>query len=246
MLLSLELTARQAQRVLEHARRSAARLEVAPRTLGEGQTLTASLSGTEAAWMAVDLDNQGAAVDVIALIGTYCDVQMQLDGDLYHFSTCVMDVPDNGPPGRLLLAIPESVQVVNRRRWERTKAHVLSPARVINPAGGLEQVGSLTDVSAGGVGVQLTGRLSDQELYVGDPVRVRFELPDIEPRFELPAVICSKGPGSSENTFIVNVEFQVGPADAAASEQLERLRATLFEMTIDLSEADSGCDPDES
>jgi hypothetical protein len=247
MLLSLELTARQAERVLEHARRSAARLELAPRSLPDSVRLRGALQGREGAMLVVDLDNAGAGVDVLALIGACCDVQMQLEGDLYQFSAAIMDIPDHGPAGRLLVSLPESIQVVNRRRWERTKAHVLAPARVFNPADGVELVGHLVDVSAGGLGVHLPGLIGDQELYVGDPVVVRFELPEVTPPFELPGVVCGKLAHPGEQHFVLSVEFATEPGPAAAERDLERLRAALFEMTIDLSQADGRpCDPDES
>lgn len=237
MNYALDLTPRQAARALEQAVRARARVELEPRNRPDSDVLSGVIGCRQGFLLRIDLPTLAPGAILIDLIGSFCDARVEMGDELYLFTTNVLDVVDDLEPPRLLLASPEHLQVLNRRRFERTNAVIASQARVLS-VGHPTAVGLLASVSASGVALNLPGVDADDYLYVGDAVRVNFELAGFPGRFELPAVICNKSFNADRSVLTTGLEFALDAADASAAHELARLQAALCELTTQLSESE--------
>jgi c-di-GMP-binding flagellar brake protein YcgR len=174
--------------------------------------------------------DEGLALPLTVLIGAFCEVQTILSGELYTFTTCVLDVVEDGFPGRVLMAIPETIQVANRRQFERTNATVASQVRLRTDAQAAPAVGLLANVSADGVACNLPGTTLDQALVLGDEVLVSFELAGFDGLFELPAILANKTVTRDRRQLSLGLKFNVRADDPTAQHTLERVRAALYEL----------------
>lgn len=129
MLLTVDLTARQAARILERAVRRRAVVELEARNRSDAELLRATVIRLDGGLICAELAAD-CGVTPLDLIGAFCEARMSLGGDLFFFTVCALDVPDGDLPNRILLSRPEVVQVANRRRYERTNATIASQARV--------------------------------------------------------------------------------------------------------------------
>lgn len=238
MNLSLNLTARQAARVLEQAVRTHVRVVLEPRSRVDLGAFEGVVGCREGNLLRVDLPNYEHRTTLIELIGAFCDARLHLDAELYLFTTNILDVVDDLEPPRLLLAIPEQLQVLNRRRFERTSAVIASQARLW-PDGQPAAVGLLASVSASGAAVNLPGPDADEYLYVGDAVRVNFEIAGFNGRFELPATICNKSLNADRSVLTVGLEFS-SSGNPADRQELGRLHATLCQLAAQMTESEGG------
>ena len=230
MHLAIDLTPRQATRVLEQALRARAELEIEPRNLPEDVRLRGRLLGCEGELLAVQVADGKSAWPLSALIGAFCEVQTVLSGEMYRFTTCILDIVEDSAPTRLLLVIPETIQVLNRRQFERTNATVASQVRVWIPGQSSPAVGLLANVSADGLACNLPDPGLDQALALGDELRVCFELAGFDESFELPAVLCNKTLSRDQQQLALGLQFHLPAGDAAAQHAWERLRAALFTL----------------
>lgn len=232
--MSIDLTHRQASRVIEQAVCCKARFEIEPAHSRQQLTWTAHLRGRRGNLLALNV-NRIAGDDDALLIGTYLDVRMWLDENLYLFTTCVMD-HEVGPDGEaVLVAVPDAIQIANRRRFERTNGTVASQVRLwLNP-NEPAYVGTLASISANGLAADIHGFGIDDRALLGDPARVRFELPGFDQPFELPALLCSKEIDKQMQQVRIGVEFEQPEGPEVAAE-LNRLRAALAELLIDLAD----------
>lgn len=238
MNLSLNLTPRQAARVMEQAVRANVHVTLEPRSRVDLGTFDGVVSCREGNLLRVDLPNCGNRGHLIELIGAFCDARLHLDDELYLFTSNILDVVDDLEPPRLLLAIPEQLQVLNRRRFERTSAVIASQARLW-PDGQPAAVGLLASVSASGAAINLPGPDADEYLYVGDAVRVNFEIAGFNGRFEVPATICNKSMNADRSVLTVGVEFAKS-GNVADRQELARLQATLCQLSAQATESEGG------
>ena len=238
MLLTIDLTPRQAARVLEQAVRAQADFEIEPRNLPEDEPLHGKLLGREGELLAVQACEEQLEIPLNILIGAFCEIRMELSGELYNFTTCVLDVVERPDSKKVLLVIPETIQVANRRQYERTNATVASQVRIWAGTQTAPSVGLLANVSAEGMGCNLPGTAMDEVLALGDSVRVSFELAGFDEVFDLPSVICNKSLLLDKQQLFLGMQFEVSPDNAAGLQALQRLRAALFELTVNTSDLD--------
>jgi hypothetical protein len=232
--LAIDLTRRQASRVLGQAECCHARLEIEPAHSRQRFTWQARLAGSTGKLLALELIRLSDDEDAL-LVGTYLDVRMWLDDDLYLFTTCVMDHDASSEPARVMVAVPDAIQIANRRRFERTNATIASQVRLWINADEPAHVGTLASVSANGLAVDIHGLAIDDCALLGDSTRVRFELPAFDAPFELPGMLCSKEIDREKKQVRIGLEFaQTGTPEAAS--ELNRLRAALAEFLIDLAD----------
>jgi hypothetical protein len=233
MLLGLDLTPRQTSRVLEQALRNRAELEIEPRNTVDDQPLCGRLVGRERDLLRVDLPDRDPATPLSALVGAFCDVRSALSGDLYMFSTCVMDVSDASVPQSLLLAVPQTIQVANRRRFERRVPRGWAQAQLTGGPIDVPQAGAILSISPTGLACRVVHPQLDDLLLIGDEIRVSFRLPVHAESFELPATVCNKSLARDKSYLDIGLELDPEPADPTARQALERLRMVLSDTATD-------------
>ncbi len=237
MQLAIDLTPRQAARVIEQAVRARADVDVEARNRADDEALHGRLEGRDGELLRIAMPALEPASSAM-LIGVFCEIRMILLGELYTFTTFVLDVPENASPPVILVANPEVVQVTNRRRVERTNATIASQVRIWTTRSQAPTVGLLANVSADGLGCNLPGTALDSELALGDSLRVSFELAGFDEIFELPAELCNKNLLAERQQLFLGMKFTVTPDDPVACHTLERVRAALVELTTNFFDTD--------
>lgn len=236
MLLALDLTTRQATRVIEQALRTRAKLEIDPRPDFLDSPLWGTLTGRENNLLAITLMNTNSDVPLTTLVGAMCDVRTILSGQLYMFSTVIVDASDATAPRRLTLAVPDLMQVANRRRFTRKSPTEPVPLRLTVPTADQPFVANLANISRSGLGCRVRRKELDNLLLIGDEVGVEFVLPWISQVFTLATEVCTKTPSQDPDHMIVGLEFKTQTSAAQATVDL--LRAVLDNETQRLIETD--------
>lgn len=235
MLSALDLTQRQASRLLEQAIRTRARLNIEAQSHQVGSGFRGVLVAREGNVLTVELFPRVEGVPPISLIGSFCEVGSQMAGELFFFTSCVLDVIEAGGPTRLLLSMPELIQVANRRRFERTNTTVASHVRLVQQNRPQAATGLMANISATGLAFTLGVTECEDPVLLGDDVRVQFELAGFDETFELPAVICNKHVSADRQRLLVGLEFAVKDDDLVARHTLARVHAMLNEMMSESS-----------
>lgn len=236
MQMAFELSTRQAGRVLEHAVRSRAAIEIEPRNREDGLVFRGVLDGRERNLLCVKAEATTDPLGPLGLVGVFADVRLFVGGQLYLFNSCVLDVSDSPDPTYVMMAMPESVLVANRRRSERLTIPAAAQTRILHESGKVLAHALLADVSVDGLSCAMPPPAEDG-LFVGDGVRVVFELPGTDQDFELPATVANKSVTSDRQLLTLGVEFstRANPNDVAT---LERLRGELLELIMNSNHMD--------
>ena len=234
MKVALELPPRQAARVIEQALRQNQEFQLEFCRGGETFDMTGTFFERAGELIGLEIKQRPDEVNPPELIGMYFDGRMTLADQLYMFTASVIDCSDENP-NRILVSNPEALTVINRRRFERTNATIAAQARFFFGQSTTGYLGLLASVSGSGLAANLPDDSCDAKALVGDPVRVRFELPGFEGDFELPGEICSKSIEPETKQMQLGVEFEIQD-DLSAADDLVRLRSCLAEMTINLTE----------
>ena len=227
----IDLNARQTRRVLEQAIRAGTALDIEPRTRSDC-VLTGMIAGQEDEVLRVDLTSGAAAMPLHVLVGAYCDVRMVVARQLYMFSTCLIDAIGHGSDQRLLLAVPEGVQVANRRKFERRTLSEFAQVRLWPKNTPTPYIGELCNLSCDGIACRMVRGDLDELLLVGDVIEVGFDLPGDHESFRLPAIVCDKAPTKDHQQLLVGLEFAKNGNDALARLALDRLHAALCDLTM--------------
>ena len=234
----IDLSPRQASRVLEQALRMRATLEIEPRTQASEEPLLGRVAAQDGTLLRVDMLEGTAALPLHVLIGAFCDVRLMLGEQMYLFSTCIIDVLEPNAPQRLMLAVPETVHVANRRRWERRQLSEFAQVRLWPNGSMTPYIGELCNVSGDGLACRMMRGDLEELLLVGDHVRVAFTLADSGEQFDLPAIVCTKTAATDGTQLVVGMEFRHQPSDLQAGGAIERLRTVLCDLTSGLAEKD--------
>jgi len=222
---AIELNPRQSQRVLEQAIRVKAPVLIEPRTLESMEGLKGTLQGGSAENLQVYFCEP--SIPVGAFVPTsYCDARLFVGDNRYLFTTSVLELDTRGQPACLTLARPETIQVLQRRKFWRATLRESSEVSLhwSSSSGEAEAVGALCNISPDGMACRLSRQDADA-MFIGDPVRVRFALPFYDRTFDLTAVICNKTPGASSDSMLVGLQFV---ADEQGSQEIRALREYLF------------------
>lgn len=230
MMMTFDLSERQASRVLEQALRGGVDLEIEPRNWNGDAVLSGVLRSREGRLLTVRIGPRNSTRPLTELMGRFCDVRCRLSGELYIFSTCVLDVSDLDP-GTVLLAQPDAIQIVNRRGFERTAVHVASQIRLCPRGQSVASVGLLNNISATGLACTIPGLELDESLCIGDEVLAVFELAGAVGSFELNCVVCDKRVRRESQQVELGLEYRVAPADQTGTLVLTRLRRLLAQVS---------------
>ena len=226
----IDLSTAQATRILEQAVRTRAALELEPRPMAaQGRTVRGVIDGRENALLRVKLEAPPELPEG-SLIGAFCEAQLPLAGELYQFTSCVIDVAHVGP-NHLLIAVPQSIQLVNRRRFVR-RAPADAVVVQVWPAGAeVAYSCALADLDPNGLAISGHRGDLDEVLLIGDDVRLAFDLPLIDETFEVYCTVCNKTLDPERQNMIIGLEFstQAGPEQNAI---VERLRLLLNDPSV--------------
>lgn len=238
MLVTLDLTVRQASRMLAEAVKSRAKLEIDPRPEFRETPLWGTLEGRNQDLLQVNLVDTVHPQTVAELLGVMCDVRTILSGQLYLFSTVILEATDNSAPRRLGLALPDAIQVANRRRYARRSPIEPVPVRLLQGAGTQPLVGTMTNISRSGLGCRLPRQQAEDQLLIGDEVQLEFALPWLNQVYTLPSEVCTKSSSLDPDHLTVGFEFVA--RDAACRATLELVRAAIDNETRRLTEEEEG------
>jgi hypothetical protein len=217
----LDLTRRQAVRVLEQALRARARVEIEP--CGSDKAIGGCVAGREGDLLRIDLQDHGRDWPLTPLAGAFCEVSMVLSGHMYRFSSCVVTAEQGAATQRLMLTAPATVQVCNRRRYDR-RSYSEPPVIQVFTQGQCDAlIGTINEIGLGGLACCLPGA-ADEELLIDEVVRLRFQLPGGGEFFELSACVCLKNAEHKGDDLTIGVEFC---PDSCRAGGLGRLRQAL-------------------
>lgn len=229
----LDLTHRQAVRVLEQALRARARVEIEP--CGGERTIGGFLAGREGDLLRIDLHDHGRDWPLTPLAGAFCEVCMVLSGQMYRFSSCVVTAEEATAAQRLMLSAPAIVQVCNRRRYDRRSCSESPVIQVFTQGHHEPLIGTLTEIGLGGLACSLPAA-ANEELLIDDVVRLRFQLAGGGEFFELSACVCLKNAARQGDDVAVGMEFY---PDTSGAGGLGRLRQALAQEYTGRSLEDS-------
>ena len=85
MIVGMDLTLRQANRVLEQAVKCGATLTIEPRVWDDEEPLCGTVAARDANLLRIDLHDNGRERALTGLVGAFCDVQTVLSSQLYIF-----------------------------------------------------------------------------------------------------------------------------------------------------------------
>jgi len=230
--MAIDLTPRQAARVLAQALHENARLELEPRTRPDEPPLCGNLVGREGDRLQVDLHDSGAGIALNHLLGAYCEVRLLLSDQLYLFTTCAVDVIEEHTPQRIVLSLPDAMQVVNRRKFLRQELPEPVQVRLWTRLSNAVYVAQMRDVGPEGLSCRTVGRELDDAVFIGDEIRVAFTLPRTGESLELPATVCDKCPTADKLQLDLGLKFVMRDDDQATLRALDRLRGVLLEIAL--------------
>lgn len=260
MSYAIDLSPRQSSRTLEQAVRHKAVVLLEPRIWSDVITLTCTME--ERSRQASNLpeagrfivlccelnreDNasllraadQSHASDVLdafrRLVGTYCDLAIQLGEHVFLASADVVKVdvpPPQADAVRIWMAAPATLQVAQRRRFRRIQ--LAESCRVWLRSLGEkeathEDIGWLCNISSEGLACRVDAATANRT-WIGDRLHVIFTLtPTDMQRFAFDAVVCNKTPAGTEGKMILGLEFTIDAEHAESTALSEALRKRLW------------------
>jgi hypothetical protein len=266
MAYAIDLSPRQTTRTLEQAVRHQAETIIQPRIWADDQALNCRLINIETpkGWRSrrqclvlepVDETSEETQeslqqihpdeAQINSLIGTYCDISLQLGENRYLFCADVIAVlaaHEESTSNRLFLSRPEQIQVAQRRRFWRFRPAQssrvdLSWTNSDETTG--EGIGWLCNVSADGLACRVGSKEADL-LGIGEEIKLSFCLaPGDQKRFAIDAVLCSKMPAGTEGAMILGLQFLTNedhPTSACHAKQLGQQLLARYTPVLDASE----------
>lgn len=225
MKYAIGLSEHQTRRVVQQSIRSQAQAIIEPADLPDLTLLGFVASGDDSIFTVELTGARRHALD--RLVGRMVGVQL-FCGEKYLFNTRVVTGPTWHAAEQLTLACPQSIQVVQRRRFWRAQ---LAPSSAVTVQWrghrGPEQAdAALLNVSSDGLACKLNAGAA-LVLTPGRRVQVEFLIPPARAPFVFEAIVRNAAP-SSDDGCIVGVEFQINAVDQAAVEMQNTLRELLY------------------
>ncbi len=234
MLVAIDLGARQTARILTQAVKARAKLEIEPRPEACSELLWGTLTSREDDTLMVELHDGAAQRPLNALLGAMCDVRTILSDQLCMFSTFILDASSHTVPQRITLAVPDSVQLANRRRHVRRSPIEPVTLRLTVPESSTPFVAILSNIGPIGLACRSVSRELDDVLFIGDEIQLQFALPWSSEMFTLPATVCNKNSVGEPGHMLIGLEY----VDQANHDTLERLRAVINDEAARLTQMD--------
>lgn len=225
MRYAIPINESQTRKTLDEAIRSGAQILVEP-TAGPNQSLLGILEADENNALTIALTGPGHRW-LPELIGRHCSVQMWLH-DRYVFNAPVLDAHHTPRGAILTIEKPRTLQVVQRRRFWRTKLARSSGVilRVGSGCNGANVRATLLNISRDGLAC-LVAPAAASSLRPGTKLIASFELPDGPRPFRFPATICNQST-TSDNGCILGMQFDCDEADTETTAMQDDLRDFLY------------------
>lgn len=222
---AIDIDRAHSQRVIEHALRAGLEVSIWPNVHGDERPLIGPLVGYTEPGLVMQAAGD-VPKDRLPLVSEYCEAGFRIEDARFMFTTNVLEVA-RAPGGyRLEIARPESLQVLQRRRYQRRDLHENSTVSLSPLQGGSRDPveAALLNIGPGGLACRSALNAADR-FVVGAPVRVRFALPNHDGEFRLDGRVRSKTRAAQSDHLILSVEFS--PA-VTSHEHLERLAGVLY------------------
>ncbi len=230
MQYGFDLNPRQARRITLQAIGERASVWLEPHGWPDPDpVLTEFLDADDAQWkLALEPD---PTLTASRLVGRCVDGTFTVAEQRYQFSSYVIGVQPQRSPDQLLIARPESLLVVQRRRYKRHQLKKSSAVRMCWSMGEhtTAALGDLLNTGPEGMACSLPCD-TVETLLVGNPVQIEFNLPEIARRFMLDAEVVGKTASSSPDRMVVGVCFVEGrrpEADQSLADLREHLTTLL-------------------
>lgn len=234
MLVTLDLSVRQAARVITQAVRTRAKLEIEPRPDFPFEPLWGIVASRDQDVLSVELLNARGEAPIRALIGAMCDARTILSQQLYMFETAVVDVSECTAPIRILLTVPATIRVANRRRFSRRSPVETVPIRLVPQGATQPIIGVLTDLSRNGVGCRVPRAGAEELMLIGERLDAEFTLPWSKTIYALSSIVCSKSACQGSDEMSLGIEFSpVGAAQQATLDLFRSMLETEHERLLD-------------
>ncbi|MFH1747402.1 MAG: PilZ domain-containing protein [Planctomycetota bacterium] len=236
MLATIDLTHRQAKRVIEQALRNNGKMDIELRS--NAGSFTGNLVKHQDDMLHVALQDEGGGNTLAPLIGSFCEIKIVLSGNLYLFSSCIVDATEDTTPRTLLLAVPDVAQVCNRRRFDRRTSEHSIVVQLWAPGAADPFIGTLNNIGLAGLSCRMPREGLEQLLLIEDEIPLRFQFPNCGPPFDLMAIVCVKTPTSNGEFLNIGLEFFIPDDNETAGIALARLQSTLTQNYLGSSQTD--------
>ncbi len=225
MKYATELNKRQSQRVIEQAIRLKAPVLIEPRTLDNLESIKGCLQDGQPDTLLIQFAEEPIPAAVF-IPTSYCEGRLFVGDNRYLFTTNVLELDTRDELASLTVVRPETIQVLQRRKFWRASLHESSEVRFSwkDEGANSHTAGQLLNLSPDGLACRLSRDAADA-ILIGDPIEASFQLPSCDHLFELTGVLCNKTPGGSPDTMIVGLQFVV---DQHSRPDIELLRDYLF------------------
>jgi len=231
MRFLFDLGLSQSNRVIEQAVRCRAKITLEPRSWPDHEALPVVVLGSDERLLRVETVAEHD-LPLESLVGVHLDAQMTLGQTLYLFDSHLAEIDYDRTKAVLLLDRPKTLQVTQRRRFQRKALRPTCQVRLDPKPGGNggPVSGELLNLSPDGMACRLVEEAAEP-IPVGQRLHVAFCLQDAEPGFEFDAVLTNKSHAGSEGNFILGLAFRAGPKDRRAKAERERLCNFLYNQS---------------
>ncbi len=223
MKSTIRLDREVSHRVIENAIRTQAQTVLESPAFPDATINAFMISGDQTALL-MEVTSQLIA-PVEQLLNARCEAQLYCD-QRYRFATVINAAPQWGNSRSLAIARPETISVIDRRRFLRAKLAPSTKVKLQWQRAGVIQrhVAAMLNISPEGLACRLADGVATT-VETDDPVQVKFEFAELARSFSLEAVVSNKTP-ASEGSIILGLRFARLPEEA---DQLAALRQAVRE-----------------
>jgi hypothetical protein len=225
---AVDLNPRQSARTLDQAVRYHATALLQPADWPDADGLKGRLAALTQDTVRIEI-TEPPMLSLDTVVGTYCDVTLQLGHDRFLFSTHATRAERVGGSWYLELARPDKIQVCQRRRFWRVKLADSSQVQLRRAETGDADTltGWLCNISGEGLACLVEVDAAER-LLIGETVLAAFELPSCDEPFDLGAILCNKTPTARQDKVILGMQF-LEPASTGATGPAQRLNEFLLQ-----------------
>ncbi len=219
---AIELRTTQSHRIIECACRESRAVRIAMKGRQDSDYLDGSLQAMADGQITIGI-SRNIEENINALLNRYCEVTLVLDDGRYFFDSHIVGVRPNEEGCDLLIAVPHTV-AVNQRRTQPRKAMAMSSTVQLSRScnGRLHTCqGQLFNLSSTGLALRVESVDAD-DVTVNSQWSVCFDLPGQNHMYKMDAIVIRKTPANGQ-AMIVGIRFETDNEEA----EIERLNDFL-------------------